>query len=116
MIGSRAGCDHLWMERACFTFTIRDDAAEEYSRRHDEIWPELVQVIRDAGFRNYTIFRRGAQVIVYAECHPDIATAFENAAGSQVSERWAASLDDLIVEMTDAQGNLMWATEVWHLD
>lgn len=28
----------------------------EYKRRHDEIWPELSQALRDAGVSDYSIF------------------------------------------------------------
>ena len=37
------------MERLCFTFAIRPGTEAEYKRRHDEIWPELVADIQDAG-------------------------------------------------------------------
>lgn len=30
--------------------------AEEYKKRHDEIWPELVEAIRRDGGKNYVIF------------------------------------------------------------
>ena len=48
--------------------------------RHDEIWPELVELIQSAGLKNYSLFRRGTQIIAYVECHPDIA---------KPSARWA---------------------------
>ncbi len=62
------------MQRACFTFEIHPDKADEYKKRHDEIWPELVEEIQKAGLKNYTLFRRGTQVIAYVEAHPDVAT------------------------------------------
>ena len=74
------------MERACFTFEIYPDKADEYKKRHDEIWPELVEAIQDAGLKNYSLFRHGNKVIAYVECHPDIDTAFRNTyPGSGVS-------------------------------
>lgn len=29
---------------------------EEYSKRHSEIWPELVKLLREAGIGNYSIW------------------------------------------------------------
>ena len=46
------------MERLCFTFEIRPGTEDEYKKRHDEIWPELVDAIKEAGFANYSLFRR----------------------------------------------------------
>jgi L-rhamnose mutarotase len=104
------------MERVCFTFELYPGAEEEYKRRHDEIWPELVEAIQQAGIRNYTLFRRGTQVIAYAECDPDVATAFGKVGATDVNRRWAEWFRDLIVSLTDEHGHLFLAHEVWHLD
>lgn len=104
------------MERLCFTFTIRPGTEDEYKRRHDEIWPELVDAIVLSGFRNYSLFRRGLQITAYAECHPDVATAFERLGAHEVNARWSEWFTDIIEELTDADGNVFRADEVWHLD
>lgn len=104
------------MERICFTFEIRPGTEDEYKRRHDEAWPELVETIQDASIRNYTLFRRGTQVVAYAECHPDVATAFGKVGATEVNARWAKWFEDVIVALADEQGNFFRAEEVWHLD
>lgn len=104
------------MQRFCFTFEIRPGTEAEYKRRHDEIWPELVDVIRGSGVRNYSLFRRGTQVIAYCECEPDVATAFGKIGAAEVNARWSAWFEDVIVSLTDEDGNLFVAEEVWHLD
>lgn len=104
------------MERLCFTFTIRPGTEDEYQRRHDEIWPELVEAITEAGFTNYTLFRRGLQVTAYAECVPDVATVFGRLGGYEVNRRWSEWFEDVIDSLTDADGNVHRADEVWHLD
>jgi L-rhamnose mutarotase len=104
------------VERFCFTFEIRPGTDEEYKRRHDEIWPELVEAIRDAGIRNYSLFRRGSQVIAYCECHPDAETAFAKIGATDVNRRWSEWFEDVIVRLVDEEGNLLRAEEVWHLD
>jgi L-rhamnose mutarotase len=104
------------LERICFTFELRPGMEDEYKRRHDEIWPELVEAIRDAGISNYTLFRRDRQVIAYAECEPDVATAFGKVGATDVNARWAAWFEDVIVRLTDERGSLFRAEEVWHLD
>ena len=104
------------MERLCFTFDVHPGKEAEYKQRHDEIWPELVADIQAAGFTNYSLFRRGTQVVAYAECLPDVATAFARLAGSDANARWAAWFEDVIVELVDANGELFTLAEVWHLD
>jgi L-rhamnose mutarotase len=104
------------MERFCFTFRLRPGMEAEYQRRHDEIWPELVEAIRDAGVRNYTLFRRERDVIAYCECHPDAATAFGKVGETEVNRRWSEWFEDTIEALTDERGELFTAREVWHLD
>lgn len=104
------------MERVCFTFELYEGAEDEYKRRHDEIWPDLVADIKAAGFSNYSLFRRGSQIVAYAEVSPDLETAMGALASSEANGRWAAWFEDLIVNLTDSQGRLMSMQEVWHLD
>ena len=40
------------MERYAWKATVKEGMLEEYVRRHNEIWPELTEVLRQAGIRN----------------------------------------------------------------
>jgi len=104
------------MERLCFTFEVYEGKEEEYKRRHDEIWPELEEAITESGFHNYSLFRRGTQVVGYAECHPDVATAAAKIGSYEVNTRWSEWFEEVIVNLTDGNGSLMLMTEVWHQD
>jgi L-rhamnose mutarotase len=104
------------MERFCFTFRLRPGMEDEYKRRHDEIWPELVDALKAAGVSNYTLFRRNSEVYAYCECEPDAATAFGKVGATDVNRRWAEWFEDTIEALTDEDGNLFQAHEVWHLD
>ena len=104
------------MERFCFTFSIKPGTEDEYKRRHGEIWPEMVQALHHSGISNYTLFRRGLEVIAYAECEPDARTAFAKMQATEVDARWSKWFEDVIAQRFDDQGEAMSAEEVWHLD
>ena len=104
------------MERVCFTFSIFEGQEAEYKKRHDEIWPELVDVIKAAGMQNYSLFRRGTEIIAYVECVPDAATCFAEVGKSEHNTRWSQWFTDVIVSLADENGELRRAEEVWHLD
>ena len=104
------------MQRLCFQFELYPGTEDEYKRRHDEIWPELVEAIKEAGFKNYSLFRRGLTVVAYVECHPDVASAFARLGTSEANSRWAEWFKDVIVSLTDENGELFTLDEVWHLD
>lgn len=42
-------------ERYVFRMRLNAGMEAEYKRRHDEIWPELVTLLRDAGVTDYSI-------------------------------------------------------------
>lgn len=43
------------MQKHAFRMMLNPGMAEEYKRRHDEIWPELVALLRSAGVSDYSI-------------------------------------------------------------
>jgi len=42
-------------ERYVLRMRLNDGMAEEYKRRHDAIWPELVDLLHDTGVSDYSI-------------------------------------------------------------
>ena len=43
------------MEKHAFKMRLNQGCEDEYRRRHDEIWPELVSLLKDAGISDYSI-------------------------------------------------------------
>lgn len=104
------------MERMLFVMKLHEGMVEEYEKRHEEVWPDLLGDLWAAGWRNYSLFRRGLEVYGYAECHPDVATALNAMAGSEANARWAEWFTEVIEVLTDATGNLHRAPQVWQMD
>jgi L-rhamnose mutarotase len=44
------------MKRFAFKMRLKPGCIEEYKKRHDKIWPELKQLLADAGISDYSIF------------------------------------------------------------
>ena len=74
-------------QRTAFVLHVRPDKLEEYIRGHEQVWPEMLDALRSAGIRNYTIFREGNQMFGYFEAD-DLAAAERYLAGQDVSTRW----------------------------
>jgi len=43
-------------QKLAFRMQLKPGHVPEYRRRHDEIWPELSQLLREAGISDYSIF------------------------------------------------------------
>lgn len=104
------------MERLCHVFRVAPGMEQEYVRRHVEIWPDMVEAMKAAGFANYTLFRRGLEVIAVCECHPDVDTCLSRFAEFDVGERWQAFMGGIVLDLTDEGGALVRYPEDWHLD
>jgi L-rhamnose mutarotase len=44
------------METIAFRMNLNPGMKAEYKRRHDEIWPELTNLLKDAGVSDYSIW------------------------------------------------------------
>lgn len=103
------------MQRLCYTFALAPGAVEEYERRHAELCPELEAAIKQSGFSNYSLFRRGLEVIAYCECEPTVDRALAKLETYEVSERWNAHIRALMIRSVDSDGRFFSYPEIWHL-
>jgi L-rhamnose mutarotase len=102
------------MERVCFLLTVRDDRLDEYRARHREVWPEMLEALRDAGWRNYSLFLRDDGLLVgYLEAD-DFGAAQRAMADTRVNERWQSEMAPFFG--TRADDGLVRLQEVFHLD
>ncbi len=101
-------------ERALFTLVIDPERAADYDALHADPWPDMMAAIEASGFRNYNGFRRGAHVAYYGEFYPDMVTVFARMAEHEVNDRWGAAFEGIITTITDTQGKLITADEIYH--
>jgi L-rhamnose mutarotase len=59
---------------------------DDYLVAHRAVWPEMLAALKDAGIRNYTIFRSGYEVFGYFEAD-DLRAAGELLARQDVVAR-----------------------------
>jgi L-rhamnose mutarotase len=80
------------MTRYCFTLHVRPDLLAEYRQRHAAVWPDMLRALRDAGWRNYSIFARPDGLLIgYVEAD-DLAAAQRAMAVTEVNARWQADM------------------------
>jgi L-rhamnose mutarotase len=105
------------MERVAFIMHINDEKdAEEYLRRHDEIWPEMVEALRGAGIRNYSIYRQGTTLFAYLECE-DFARMAATLRDDPVNQRWGQYMRPMMtIEVDPATGWPHRLPEMFHMD
>jgi L-rhamnose mutarotase len=104
------------MQRIAFVMRVKPGQEAEYRRRHQAVWPEMLQALRDAGCSNYSIFMRGRELFAYMEVR-DFHALRDALAASEGSRRWEAHMagimDQAIMPETGFHELLQ---EVFHLD
>ena len=80
------------MTRYCFTLHVRPDRLAAYRERHAAVWPDMLHALRDAGWRNYSIFARADGLLIgYVEAE-NLAAAQQAMAATEVNARWQAEM------------------------
>jgi len=101
------------VERVCFLLRVRADRVDEYRERHRDVWPEMLDALRDAGWRNYSLFLGDDGLLVgYLETD-DFEAAQRSMARAEVNERWQRDMAPFFEARADHA--LQRLEEVFHL-
>jgi L-rhamnose mutarotase len=101
-------------QRSAFVLRVRPDKVDEYVAAHRDVWPEMLDALRSAGIRNYTIFRSGNEMFGYFEAD-DLAAAGAYMAEQDVNGRWQDAMAELLDERVP-DGGPPALEEVFRLD
>lgn len=81
------------MKRMGMVIGIRPEHIDEYKRSHAAVWPEILAKISECNIRNYPIFLREPENLLfgYWECHGDdwVIDAAKMEADPKTQEWWA---------------------------
>jgi len=104
--------------RICFLLKVRSEMLEEYKAHHAQVWPEMLEALRETGWRNYSLFLRPDGLLVgYLETD-DFAKACAGMKEREVNARWQAQMAPFFEKLGDgaADDNLFPLEEVFHLE
>ena len=106
------------MERVCFLGRVRAERLAECRERHERVWPEMLDALRQAGWGNYSLFLTEDGLLVgYLETD-DYRAALDRMAGTEVNARWQRDMAPYFTELDGGppdQGFRRIA-EIFHLD
>lgn len=105
------------MKRVCFVLQVKKHRLEEYKERHKQVWPEMLQALRETGWHNYSLFLRDDGLLVgYLET-ADFDAALQGMASKQVNSRWQTQMADFFeLEGEHADRAMSPLEQVFHLE
>ncbi len=92
------------MEKRAWKAILKPGMKEEYIKRHDELWPEMAELLQSAGIHNYTIWNIGDELFGYYECEKGVDYAEKVQAESPVVARWNVHMSGLMDMVKDESG------------
>lgn len=107
---------NISMMRHAFKMRLHPGKASEYRRRHDEIWPELSDLLRRAGVRDYSIFLDEETHFLFGVLTTDDPAALNTLPGEEVMQRWWAYMRDIMDTNPDNSPVSVPLQEVFHMD
>ena len=89
------------MERYVFRMRLNDGMIDEYKRRHDAIWPELVALLKTSGVCDYSIhFDAQTHLLIGVLIRKD-GHKMDDLPDHPVMQKWWAHMADIMETATD---------------
>lgn len=83
-------------ERIAFRMNLYDGFADEYEKRHDEIFPELAQALKDAGVSDYTIWHDPLSNHLFGILTRTDDHTMDALPDTEIVKRWWAHMADVM--------------------
>jgi L-rhamnose mutarotase len=94
---------------------VNPQEAIEYERRHSPIWPELQEVLRAHGVRDYSIFLDETDGSLFGYVEIEDEARWDAIAQTPVCRRWWTHMRDIMPTNPDDSPRSVPLREVFHL-
>jgi L-rhamnose mutarotase len=84
------------MQRLAFKMYLNEGQKEEYRKRHNELWPELRQLLKGAGVSEYSIFLDEDTSILFAFQKVNGDGGSQDLGQTEIVQKWWAFMADLM--------------------
>jgi len=104
------------MIRRAFVMQVNPDAHAEYQQRHNPIWPELEQVLKEHGAHHYSIFLDEARNLLFGYVEIESEERWDAVANTAVCQRWWQHMGDVMPSNPDHSPVSSPLREVFYLE
>ncbi|SLN24077.1 L-rhamnose mutarotase [Aquimixticola soesokkakensis] len=103
------------MEKYAFRMTLHAGKLDEYRKRHDEIWPELVSLLKEAGVEDYSIHYDPQTRALFGVLWRRDDHSMDSLPDHPVMQKWWAHMADIMETHADNRPAQVDLTPVFHL-
>lgn len=102
--------------RVAFKMHLNKGQKEEYKRRHDALWPELHQLLKDAGISEYSIFLDEETDILFAFQKVSGEGSSQDLGQTEIVRKWWKYMSDIMVSNPDNSPVTRPLTELFYME
>ena len=95
---------------------LRPGCEAEYKKRHDEIWPELIEALKDAGIYDYSIYLDEDSGTLFAVQKLEEGHTTDHLPELPIMQKWWDYMKDLMEVNPDNSPVVTPLKQVFHLD
>lgn len=89
------------MARVAFRMQLFEGKEVEYKRRHDELWPDLAQLLKETGISNYSIFLDERDGALFGVLDIAAPASLDDLPAHPVIQKWWAYMGDIMESNPD---------------
>ena len=104
------------MKRLAFKMTLNEGQTTEYIKRHDEIWPELKKLLKDAGISEYSIFLDEETNTLFAFQKVSGEGSSQDLGKTEIVQKWWKFMSDIMKTNPDNSPVTLELKEVFYLE
>jgi L-rhamnose mutarotase len=83
-------------KRSAFKMKLNPGFREEYRKRHNEIWPELVKLLKNEGIGNYSIFLDEETNTLFAYQEQSGSSSSQDLGQTEIVKKWWKYMADIM--------------------
>lgn len=102
-------------EKYAFKMKLNPGMKAEYIKRHDKIWPDLVQLLKDAGVSDYSIHFDEETNILFGVLWREKNHTMDELPHHAVMKKWWAHMADIMECKQDNEPIAMALETVFHM-
>lgn len=99
-----------------FKMQLYPGMAAEYEKRHNELWPEMKDMIHEYGGKNYTIFLDEETNTLFGYIELADEKLWDESANTEICKKWWAFMADIMETNPDNSPVSIPLKNVFHLD
>jgi L-rhamnose mutarotase len=103
------------MNRIAFKMKLFPGFADEYKERHDEIWPGLVEILKEAGISDYSIFIDEETNQLFGVLKAESVEKMDDLSANPIMQQWWQFMSDIMETNTDNSPVSIPLKEVFYL-